>query len=388
MDARTEVEERLVTRLEALLERLIGRRYVQHALFAVEVGDRSFGWSGARGMANPAGRPLEVDDLVPLASVTKLYTSVLVHQLAETALIDLDAPITTYLDDLANLHRSDGVDLTDRITVRHLLSHTSGLPDYYLDKPKGGDSLHERILRDGDRSFDLAEVIEEVRELEPHFPPRDLGGGGRATARYADTNFQLLGGIVAEVTGTSFEDALTERLLSPAGLRRTFTRRQVPEGDQVAGIWVGPDHLDIPETLASLGPDGGLVATAGDAMAFARRLYEGQLFEDERTLQRMQEPWLRFGFPRDRTTLMAPSWPIQSGVGMLRFQTPRPLTGLRRVPAVIGQTGATGSWLWHCPELDVTTFGTVGQVTAAGEPYRLVPRLLRPMADRAATLGD
>lgn len=388
MAATSETEARLIAQLERLLERLIGRRKVRHALLAVEAGDRSFGWSGARGVATPAGQPLEVDDLVPLASVTKLYTSVLVHQLAEAALIDLDAPITTYLDDLAGLHRSDGVDLTDRITVRHLLSHTSGLPDYYLDKSKGGDNLHERILRDGDRAFDLAEVIEVVRELRPHFPPRDLGSGGKVTARYADTNFQLLGGIVAEVTGTSFENALAERLLAPAGLGRTFARGQVPEGDQVAGIWVGADHLDVPQALASLGPDGGLVASAGDALAFARRLYAGELFERETTLPGMQEPWLRFGFPRDRTSLMAPSWPIQSGVGMLRFQAPPLLNGPRRVPAVVGQTGATGSWLWYCPRLDVTTFGTVGQVTAAGEPYRIVPRLLRPMANRARTLGD
>ena len=374
--------ERVVSRLEGLLDRLVGRRDVRHVLLAVETGDRSFGWSGARGIADPDGRRLEVDDLVPLASVTKLYTSALVHGLVEDGRIELDAPLTGYLPDLAGLHRIDGTDHTDRITVRHLLSHTSGLPDYYLDVPADGVSFHEQLLRDGDRSFTLAEVVEVVRSLEPHFPPRDLAGGGKTTARYADTNFQLLGGIVAEVTGASFEDALQERLLAPAGLGRTFPRGRVPQGEPVAGIWAGDDHLDVAASLASLGPDGGLVATAGDVLAFARALFSGQLFDREETLGRMQERWSRFGFPRDRAALMAPSWPVESGIGMLRFQPPRVLAGPRGMPALLGQTGATGSWLWHCPELEVTTVGTVGQVTAAAVPYRLAPKATRILADR------
>jgi D-alanyl-D-alanine carboxypeptidase len=373
---------RIVERLDALLDGLVAKRHVRHALLAVETADRSFGWSGARGIADPDGRPLEVDDLVPIASVTKLFTSTLVHRLIEDGLIDLDASITTYLGDIQGIHSLDDIDRTDQITVRHLLSHTSGLPDYYLDAPKEGLSLHEQILRDGDRAFDLDEVVEVIRGLRPHFPPQELAAGGRCKVRYADTNFQLLGGIVAAVTATSFDDALREQLLGPARLVRTFARRDVPTDDDVAAVWAGADHLDIPEVLASLGPDGGLISTAGDALAFGRALYAGELFDREETLAVMQRPWRTFGFPRDRAAVMAPNWPVQSGVGMLRFQTPRLLARGRRIPAVVGQTGATGSWLWYCPELEVLTFGTVGQVTAAGAPYRLLPRLLRILAER------
>jgi D-alanyl-D-alanine carboxypeptidase len=56
---------------------------------------------------------------------------------------------------------------------------------------------------------------------------------------------------------------------------------------------------------------------------------------------------------------------------------------LAAMPAVIGHTGSTGSWFFHCPELDVRIAGTVNQATAGAVPYRCVPRLLRALDLRA-----
>jgi hypothetical protein len=61
---------------------------------------------------------------------------------------------------------------------------------------------------------------------------------------------------------------------------------------------------------------------------------------------------------------------------MMRFKLPRWATPAAAVPAVIGHTGSTGSWLFHCPELDVYLAGTVDQATAGAVPYRFVPQVL------------
>lgn len=66
-----------------------------------------------------------------------------------------------------------------------------------------------------------------------------------------------------------------------------------------------------------------------------------------------------------------------SGLGMMRFRLPRVFTPLHPMPAVIGHTGSTGSWLSHCPELDLLLCGTVDQASAGAVPYRFVPKLLR-----------
>lgn len=380
--------ERRIAALDAVLDRLVARRGVRHALVAVDGGDGVFGWSGARGVATADGAPMEVDTLFPLASVTKLYTGVLALGLVEEGRLDLDAPVTSVRPDLTGLHAGADGDLTSRVTVRHLLTHTSGLPDYYLDAPADGPNLHQRLVAEGDRPFTFDEVVEVVRRLPPHFPPARLDGSGRVRARYSDTNFQVLGALVTEVTGQPFGAALRERVLAPAGLAHTFLAGEVRPDETVASIWAGDAELQPARALASMGPDGGLVATIGDVLRFARALFSGAVFDDESTLARMQERWYRFGFPRDRTALLAPGWPVEYGLGIMRYRLPRLLSPLRPVPPVYGHTGATGTWLFHCPAWAVTVAGTVGQVTAAGVPYRVAPRLLRASRSRDRGTGS
>ena len=91
----------------------------------------------------------------------------------------------------------------------------------------------------------------------------------------------------------------------------------------------------------------------------------------------MQQCWNRFGLPTDRASLRSPGWPIEYGLGMMRFRLPRMLTPWRPVPSVVGHTGSTGCWLFYCEELDVFLCGSVDEVTAGAVPYRVVPEILR-----------
>lgn len=70
-----------------------------------------------------------------------------------------------------------------------------------------------------------------------------------------------------------------------------------------------------------MGPDGGLIATAADAIGFLRALYA----EPDGPLATMTTRWHRFGLPRDRAALLAPGWPIEYGLGIMRFHLPRAL---------------------------------------------------------------
>lgn len=127
-------------RLERLLDALAASRGVPHAVLAVEATDGSFRWAGARGDARPGGPPMRVDTPYYIASIDKMFTAVAVLQLAERGRLRLDEPIAAYLPGAltSGLHRLDGRDRSDEITVRHLLSHTSGRASYLEDAPKGG----------------------------------------------------------------------------------------------------------------------------------------------------------------------------------------------------------------------------------------------------------
>jgi D-alanyl-D-alanine carboxypeptidase len=376
-------DDRPEPRLQRLLDDLAGRKGIRHAVVAVRRGDGDWGWSGALGEAGPHGAAMHPGTPFHYTSVTKLYTATVVLQLCEEGTVGLDEPMGSYLPEtiVAGLHRLEGVDHTTAVTIRHLLAHTSGLPDYFLETPPGRRSYSARLM-EADPGFTIIDVVERVRRLTPHFPPQDPTAS-RQRARYSDTNFQLLGAVIEAVTGGELQEAVEQRILGPLGLADTwFAGRPRPTGTPpTSTIWAGDVALERPRALASLGPDGGLVGTAADALTFLEALVTGDLFEDPGTVGLMQQRWNRFGLPRDRTAIMAPGWPIQYGLGIKRFHVPRLLAPPGTATTLIGHSGASGSWLFHAPRHDLYLAGTVDQTTAAGVPYRLVPRLVRAVTD-------
>jgi D-alanyl-D-alanine carboxypeptidase len=363
--------------LQPIVDELVMRRGVHHAVVGVERLDGSMRWTGAAGTADPSGRPMTARIPYFIASVTKLYVAAAVLRLGEQGRLDLDAPMAAYLppDLIAGCHRIGGIDRSDRSTVRHLLSHTSGLADYLEDRPKGGLPMIEQLLSEGDRPVPIEEVMRTAREeLAPHFPPQDTASP-RPRVRYSDTNYQLLMEIIGAVTGGTFAAALDDLILRPLGLTHTWVAGGEPPAglEPPAALWAGDEVPEVPMALATIRD---LNSTLDDQLAFIRALVTGRVFDDPATGGLMGERWNTFGF---RLTLMprTPTWPIQYGLGMMRFHVPRLLSPFSPVPAVVGHSGSTGSWLFHCPERDLLLAGTVDQVTAGAVPYRVVPRLLR-----------
>jgi len=374
----TEGSDVLGRRLQDLLDRLVARKGIKHAVVAVERGDRSFRWIGTAGEANPDGEPMRADTPFFIASVTKLHIASVILKLHERDRLGLDEPIATYLPRtlIAGLHQLGGIDYTNTITVRHLLGHTSGLADCLEDRPRGGRSMMERLFHEGDMSWSIDELARIVRdELTPHFPPQPAEAQ-RQKARYSETNYQLLIAIIEAVAAQPLHEVFEQMLFGPLDLRRTYLpgRSQPFEPTpRQATLWLDNQPLNVPLAIRS---SGDLYSTADDTLAFLRALIRGELFDDPATLSLMQQRWNRFSFslnPAQRS----PSWPIEYGLGMMRFRLPRVLTPLHAMPAVVGHTGSTGSWLFHCPQLDLLLSGTVDQVTAGAVPYRFVPKLLR-----------
>src|SRR5690606_25098216 len=196
------------------------RRGIHHADIALASGDGARRWSAAAG---PADHPPKPGTPFFIASVTKRFIITLVLQAHERGELDLAAPIGRYLpaETTTGLHVLGGIDRTPAITVRHLASHTSGLPDHF-EKRRGGPSLNEHLAAGRDAAWTFEDMLRTTRERQrPHFEPQDLTAA-RQKARYSDTGFQLLIRIVETVTGRPFADLLTERILAPLGLERTW----------------------------------------------------------------------------------------------------------------------------------------------------------------------
>lgn len=372
----------MISGLQSVLDTLLDKKGVRHAVLAVESGDRSVSWSAAGGKADNTDRPMTPETPYFIASITKLYIASVVLRLVERGLVRINESFVTYVPagTADRLHVLDGVDRTRDITVRHLLAHASGLADYLEDKPKNGPRFIDRLLCEPDRDVALAEVAHIVRdELRPHFPPQVLDADARVRVRYSDTNFRLLIAVVETVLGCPWHKAVRMELLEPLELLHTWApggQPLAPTPDPAA-LWAGAEILNAPRMLASFGD---LLSTVADQLAFLRALLSGSAFNDPGTARRMHENWNTFGF--DPTTPRLPGWPIEYGMGMMRFGLPRWLTPFSPVPGVVGHTGSTGCWLFYCPDLDVYTCGGVDQVTAGAIPYRVTPKVLRVLRSR------
>jgi D-alanyl-D-alanine carboxypeptidase len=363
--------------LEGCLDSLMGTRGVRHAVLGVESRDGSFGFVGARGVADVEGNVMREDTPFLVASVTKLYIATVVFKLQEAGLLCIDDLVVDYLsrDMLAGVHVVDGVDFCDVISIRHLLGHSSGIPDYFVVKNKGERAFVEEIIEGEDRSWSIVEVLGIIRRVKGSgFAPRDLNSE-KFGVSYSDTNFQILIALIEAVTGKGIAVVFRELLFDPLGLDSSFHPVEVCN-TKVADIWAG----DVPfvnkeKAIVSFGD---IYSTVGDLIGFMRALVDGKVFSSPDSLELMMGGWHSFGF---QLVPINPGWPIEYGLGMMRFRMPRFMTPFRPMPAVVGHTGAVGSFLFFCPDLDVFFAGTVGQLTAAAAPFRIVPRLVRIMED-------
>jgi D-alanyl-D-alanine carboxypeptidase len=385
-------ETRITDRLEGLLDGLIGRAEIHSAVMSVASGDGAFRWTGARGEMSPNGPPMTPTTPWFIASITKLFIASTVMRMVEEGELALEDRLVDRLaTSVTNrLHVLDGQDRTDRITVEHLLGHASGLPDFIEDYPaaRRGEgekadrrSLVEILVEDGDRAWSLEDTARRVRErLTPHFAPQPLNAR-RVRIRYSDTNYQLLVGIIEARRNAPFFRVLEDLVLDPLGLENTWLpghpRGSGPEPD-VAALYAGAKLIRFPSFLASIAD---MNSTCADLIRFFSAAVGGRLFRDQGTWRHMQARWHRFSLPLDRAALRQPNWPIEYGLGTMRFRLPRFLTPFRPMPQVVGHTGSTGTWLFHAPEPDLYLAGAVSQITAGAVPFKVVPGILRAVAD-------
>ncbi|MER6048625.1 serine hydrolase domain-containing protein [Streptomyces sp. NPDC001793] len=193
------------------------------------------------------GRPLTADTAVPLGSLTKPYTAAAVLLLADDG--DLD------LDDLAGAHIPE-LRRAPHLTVRHLLSHTGGLPT-------GPDS-------------DDAAGLTAARYLATYCAGRDTVCAPGTGFSYSNAGYVAAGRLIEEVTGMAWRDAVRTLLLEPLGTVPAFLGEPAPGRPLAGGHSVHPVSgrvRPVRQTLAPLeAPAGGLAASALDLVALGRAL--------------------------------------------------------------------------------------------------------------------
>ncbi|MEU4120436.1 serine hydrolase domain-containing protein [Kitasatospora sp. NPDC028055] len=221
------------------------------------------------------GAKLPRDGQVRIGSVTKTFTAVVVLQLVGEGEIGLDDPVEKYLPGLV---RGKGIDGRD-ITVRQLLQHTAGLPEYEPD-------VTESILRG--RYVSPRDALDIALRHEAAFRPGTAWG-------YSSTNYLVAGLVVEKVTGRPLAETVDRRVIQPIGLRHTYFpapgettfRERHPRGYRTDGP--GGSLRDVTEIDPSAAWAGGaMVSTDSDLATFFSELMRGHRLLDDPQLQQMR----------------------------------------------------------------------------------------------------
>ncbi|WP_019890038.1 serine hydrolase domain-containing protein [Streptomyces purpureus] len=307
----------------------------------------AFGYDGevyecATGVLNTAtGAPVRSDSLFQIGSVTKVWTATQLMLLVEDGRVTLDTPVAEILPEFRVLDR----EATAAITLRHLLTHTSGIDgDLFLDTGRGDDCLRR--------------YVEACADLEQTFPVGD-------SHSYCNSGFVIAGRVVERLTGTVWDQALREQICEPLGLTHTWT---LPEDVLRFGAAVGHDEQGavVPQwgLPRSVGPAGLICARAADVVAFGRaHLTPGALLADPAALRQAQ---VDLPNPHAGGRQWGIGWSLDEWDG-------------HQVVSHTGDTIGQHAALWVLPELGTVIAALINGGRSVEFQHRLASELLREL---------
>jgi CubicO group peptidase (beta-lactamase class C family) len=258
-------EAELVAAIEQYVEQQVADDQFSGAVLVAKAGEVIF--QQAYGLASKAyAVPNQVDTKFNLGSMNKMITAVAIAQLAQAEKLAFDDPISKHLPDYPN------AEAAEKVTIHHLLTHTSGLPDYFNDQ----------FMESSRTKF------RQIADFFPLFAAQPLQFEPGSQWRYSNSNFLVLGAIVEAVSGQNYFTYVREQIYQPAGMLNTDAYEMDRETPNLAMGYTRASADDEWRNNLFLhvikgGPAGGGYSTVGDLLRFANALTTHQLLTPEYT---------------------------------------------------------------------------------------------------------
>lgn len=337
--AKFEIEIEMKSLKQETLDKIVAQtaknKNVHGSVFHIESGDRTMSLFSVSGNISP-------DSQYYIASINKLIISFITLRLCQSKTINLDDKLSNYLPNevLNGLLVHNGKDYAGDLKIRHLITHTSGLPCYLIDKGPDGKKNMDLILSGNDQSWPLEKVVSEVKKMKLKFIPESKG-----KASYSETNFRLLDRVLEMVTNKTIQVLLSD-VFQELEMNNTFVLLS-NSADNCAPIYFKQNKIEIKEYWISTNHD--IASTAADQMKFIRAFFDGKYFSKE-FINELKK-WNNIFFP------------FKYGIGIQKFYIPRFLSPFKAVPELIGHSGSVGSIAFYVPDEQVYITGTVNQTS-------------------------
>lgn len=345
----------------SLVVKPYGRSPVYNCMLSIKDEKRGLLFSGALGTTGKSGNLVSAEYRFKTGSITKLLTTTVILQLIEEGLLGLE---DSYLDlinketlkILSGLHFFEETNYSKKISIYHLLQHSSGLPDYFSDDER----FIKYVMQHPLQSWDWKLVMEKYFDFELNLKPSFVPGNG---FHYSDTNYLLLSILIEQITNKALQQVYREKIITPLGLNDTYLEfYELPEQIKpVVYPYYGVHSLENINTSFDWG-GGGLTSTMNDLDIFIRSLIKGILFKKLESLDLLMQLQNTYSLT-DKT-----SRSIQYGLGIQKKDFP----GF----TFFGHSSAYGSMLFYEPEKNISIILSLNQVTAVHKAEWLMKKII------------
>ena len=317
-------------------------------------------FSGAVGYSDGEKLPARNDNRFKIASITKMFTAVVILQLQEEGRLQTGDRLAKYLDHnhparVDELHYYKGKAYGDQLTIRQLLEHRSGLADLFTDAMFRfyiKEFSHKNTTWEPEKL--MAQYYRYHLNKKAHFAP-DSG------YYYSDVNFFLLGMIIEKITGQKLSQQIRSRILTPLSMANTFFEyyEPTPLTTNFAHSFLG--KIDVTQKLNTSydWAGGGLVSTTEDLAKFIQGLFAGQLFKKQETLNQMIAVKMH-------TSKSGKTSGYGLGISQYIFNG----------DIYFGHAGFWGALVAYCPSKNITFCGNINQVKAPFDTHLFIEQLL------------
>lgn len=309
-----------------------------------------------------SGEGVVDDSRFHIASIGKIFSSTLIGQLVDEGTLTYTTHISSLLPDslLDDLFVFKGQDYRDEIQIHHLLNHSSGVADWFDDKPKHGPGFLELAMESPGQEKTHDEALAFVQNnLQAVAAPDEK-------FHYSDTGYLLLGKIIEEITGLTLEENLHQRIFDPLGMDESqllfYSEPVDSNATPMLPVWMGDVEITSHKWFKADWAGGGIVSSTEDLLLFMQALTKHELV-DETTL----ESWWdmeKFGYGMD----------YGYGILALRFNKFSPFYSDEL--NVWGNWGSTATFMFYNPKYNLYLIGTFNQSKYI---RKVVPFLMKVM---------
>jgi len=361
--------------IQKMLDNIVsGNKTIPGAILSVCSHDKSISWTGCSGYTTLQKQtPITPKTPFFTTGITKMITTAAIFILIDRGMLDLDDPAGRHIPSTLfhGLHTFKQHDYTPRITIRHLLNHTSGIANYFTGKPKKRLSFIESAQEEPKKTWSPTEAILYVQKhLKPEFPPG-------TKCHYSDTNFQLLGIIIESITNDTLENFFHKEIFEPLRMDNSwFYHKSEPLKPSLEPIHPYLNDTDFTSinAMRSAWADGGVIATADDCLKFYRAFTEERIFSLKNLHQ--SQKWLKI-LP---CTLYR--------FGRMKFRIFLPLQPFFGFSNLIGHIGTTGSFLLKAEGYDLYMTGSFNQYRYAFLQINTLARIASKIIQSKAIKKD